>query len=157
MKLAPYLALLSVCALSCAFAEEPQTPAAPITPAAGTAAQPTAAPAAQATAAQSPAEAKSAAPAVAAAPAAADKSQIVDKAATDAEIKKMRARGYKPQNRNGMLVYCRPEGQIGTHFEKLRCNTMEELRQAELTGKEYVDSIQQQASSTPFLRDGPGR
>jgi hypothetical protein len=32
------------------------------------------------------------------------------------------------------------------------------LKNAELTGKEYVNSIQQQASSTPFLKDpGPGR
>ncbi|MEA3138002.1 MAG: hypothetical protein QOK23_171 [Gammaproteobacteria bacterium] len=69
---------------------------------------------------------------------------------TDAQIKQMRGRGYKPVNRNGTLVFCRSEGQIGTHFERTRCNTIDELKQAELTGKEYVNSIQQQGSPTPF-------
>jgi hypothetical protein len=146
MKFVACLIALSICTFSATFAEEPQTPAAP-------ALSPTAP---VANAAQTPAaEVKPAAPAVAAST---DKSQIVDKAATDAEIKTMRARGYKPVNRNGMLVYCRAEGQLGTHFEKQRCSTMDELKSAELTGKEYVNSIQQQASSTPFLKDpGPGR
>ena len=146
MKLAAYLTVLSVCAFSPAFADEPQTPASQ--------------PVAQAAAPSAPvAPSAPAAPStqVAAAPATADKSEIVDKAATDAQIKLMRARGYKPVNRNGILVYCRSEGQIGTHFEKQRCSTMDELKSAELSGKEYVNSIQQQASSTPFLRDGPGR
>jgi hypothetical protein len=71
-------------------------------------------------------------------------------AITDAQIKQMRGRGYKPVNRNGTLVFCRSEGQIGTHFERTRCNTIDELKQAELTGKEFVNSIQQQGSPTPF-------
>jgi hypothetical protein len=71
-------------------------------------------------------------------------------AITDAQIKQMRGRGYKPVNRNGTLVFCRSEGEIGTHFERTRCNTIDELKQAELTGKEYVNSIQQQGSPTPF-------
>ena len=71
-------------------------------------------------------------------------------AITDAQIKQMRGRGYKPVKRNGTLVFCRSEGELGTHFERTRCNTIEELKQAELTGKEYVNSIQQQGSPTPF-------
>jgi methionine-rich copper-binding protein CopC len=71
-------------------------------------------------------------------------------AITDAQIKQMRGRGYKPVKRNGTLVFCRSEGELGTHFERTRCNTIEELKQAELTGKEYVKSIQQQGSPTPF-------
>ena len=149
MKSAICLAAFSLCAAS-SFAEEPKTPAAQEAPAkaeapAATEAKPT------------PAAAPVAASAVMAAQPTVDKSDIVDKAATDKEIKTMRARGYKPVNRNGKLVYCRSEGEIGTHFEKTRCNTMEELRQAELTGKDYVNSIQQQGSPTPFKGDGPGR
>jgi hypothetical protein len=71
-------------------------------------------------------------------------------AITDAQIKQMRGRGYKPVKRNGTLVFFRSEGELGTHFERTRCNTIEELKQAELTGKEYVNSIQQQGSPTPF-------
>jgi hypothetical protein len=144
MKLAICLAALALSAAS-SFAEEPQSPTAKDSPAkaeapAATEAKPT-----------------PAAPAAAAVQPTVDKSDIVDKAATDKEIKTMRARGYKPVNRNGKLVYCRSEGEIGTHFEKTRCNTMEELRQAELSGKEYVNSIQQQGSPTQFKGDGPGR
>jgi len=148
MKLAAYLTVLSVCVFSATFADEPQTPASqPVAQAAVTQATP------NAQAAPAPAAAAQ----VAATVAKVDKSEIVDKAATDAQIKQMRARGYKPVNRNGILVYCRSEGQIGTHFEKQRCNTMDELKNAELTGKEYVNSIQQQGSSTIFLKDpGPG-
>jgi hypothetical protein len=158
MKLAACLTVLSVCAFSSAFADEPQTPAVQAqaqSAAAQTAAPPSAQPAVAPSAPAGSAVAPSAA--VAATTAKADKSEIVDKAATDAQIKLMRARGYKPVNRNGILVYCRAEGQIGTHFEKQRCNTMDELKNAELTGKEYVNSIQQQGSSTIFLKDpGPG-
>jgi hypothetical protein len=73
-----------------------------------------------------------------------------DAAATDAEIKQMRGRGYKPVNRNGTLVFCRDEGEIGTHFQRTRCSTLKQLKDAELTGKEYVNSIQQQGSAVPF-------
>ena len=159
MKLAAYLTVLSVCAFSASFADEPQTPASQ--PVAQAAPAPAAAPSAQVAAGEAAASTQVAAgqvaagTQVAATAAKVDKSEIVDKAATDAQIKQMRARGYKPVNRNGILVYCRSEGQIGTHFEKQRCNTMDELKNAELTGKEYVNSIQQQGSSTIFLKDGP--
>lgn len=129
MKLAICLTALSLLAFSASFAEEPQAPAA-----------------------QADAPAAAAAPAADAKPAAA-----ADKAAADAEIKKMRARGYKPVNRNGKLLYCRSEGELGSHFERVRCNTMDELKQAELNGKDYVKSIQQQGSPTEFKGDGPGR
>jgi hypothetical protein len=52
---------------------------------------------------------------------------VVNVADTNALIKQMRGRGYKPINRNGILVFCRTEGQLGTHFERSRCNTIDEL------------------------------
>ena len=137
MKLPVGLAAFSIFATSMAFAQEPPAPPAPPPSTLAADASPEAAAAATAKAT----DAKAAAAA---------------KAATDAEIKTMRNRGYKPVNRNGTLVYCRAEGQIGTHFQKERCNTMDELKQAELTGKEYVKSIQQQGSPTEFKADVPG-
>jgi hypothetical protein len=86
-------------------------------------------------------------------PAKTDKSEAVDVASTDALIKKMRARGYKPTNRNGMLVFCRSEGELGTHFERTRCNTLAELKDAERTGQEYTNQIQQQGSPTEYKPD----
>jgi hypothetical protein len=62
----------------------------------------------------------------------------------------MRERGYKPVVRKGEMVFCRSEGQIGTRFASTRCSTMDELKRAQQTGKEFVDSIQQQGSAVPF-------
>jgi hypothetical protein len=121
-----------------ASANEPQPPAA----------QP---PAAQPPAAQSTAEQAAPVQAVTELKPESEVKPAVETAAiTDAQIKQMRGRGYKPVKRNGTLVFCRSEGELGTHFERTRCNTIEELKQAELTGKEYVNSIQQQGSPTPF-------
>jgi hypothetical protein len=145
MKIAAYLTALCLCAFSPSFAEEPQPTAAQADAAAAT----TAANSAVAAAPAPAADAKLAAPTVA------DKA-AADKAALDAEIKKMRGRGYKPLVRNGQQLYCRSEGEIGSHFERTRCNTMDELKQAELNGKDYVKSIQQQGSPTEFKGDMPG-
>ena len=91
------------------------------------------------------------APATTAGPAAKpDKTEVAAGAPTEAEIKQMRGRGFKPVTRNGTTVFCRAEGEIGTHFQRTRCSTLDELRAAELTGKEYVNSIQQQGSAVPF-------
>jgi hypothetical protein len=91
----------------------------------------------------------------AAVPAKADKSDVVDVASTDALIKRMRARGYKPVSRNGAMVFCRSEGELGTHFERTRCSTLDQLKDAERTGQEYTNQIQQQGSPTQFKPDIP--
>ena len=94
-------------------------------------------------------------PPTAATPAKTDKSEVVNAASTDALIKRMRSRGYKPVNRNGILVFCRSEGELGSHFERTRCNTLDELKDAERTGQEYTNQIQQQGSPTQFKPDIP--
>ena len=144
MKLAAYFAVLCIAAFAAALADEPQPPA--VQPAA---AQPASAP----VAAPQPA-AGEAKPAVAAAATTLDKTEKaapIDKAATEALIKTMRGRGYKPvKQHDGTVVFCRAEGQIGTHFETTHCNTLDELNRMELNSKEYVNTIQQQGSPTPF-------
>ena len=135
MKLTTRFLMLSAGLYSLALAEEPQVP----TP--------------QPVAAETPAPSSDAvkpAPTTATPPAKTDTSELVNIADTEALIKKMRARGYKPINRKGILVFCRPEGEIGTHFPRERCNTLDELKDAERTGQEYTNHIQQQASPTPF-------
>ena len=151
MKLAACLAVLSVAAFASALADEPPSPAAQP---AKTAESPASAPApAAAGVAGAITTAKPAAAPTAGTPANVDKSEVVDPAATDALIKKMRARGYKPVNRKGILVFCRPEGELGTHFQRERCNTLDELKEAERTGQEYTKQIQAQGSPTPFRGD----
>ena len=137
MKLAACVLVLSAGVWSAAPADEPPSPAAQ-----PPAVQP---PAAQPPAAQAPPPGTPSSTGAKPAPGTA-----ADAAATDAEIKQMRGRGYKPVNRNGTLVFCRDEGEIGTHFQRTRCSTLKQLKDAELTGKEYVNSIQQQGSAVPF-------
>ena len=144
MKLTPCIFMLSASLCSWALADEPQSP-----PAQPAVAQ-TPAPSASSASSSSTASSSEAAKPVAATPEKTDKSEVVNVADTEALIKRMRGRGYKPINRNGILVFCRNEGQIGTHFEHTRCNTLDELKNAEQTGKDYTNQIQQQGSPTPF-------
>jgi hypothetical protein len=142
MKLAACILMLSTGLCSwVALADEPQTPAAQ------PAADQTPAPGVPSSDAAKPG------PDAAATPAKTDKSEVVNVDSTDALIKTMRARGYKPVNRNGVLVFCRSEGQLGTHFARTRCNTLDELKDAERTGQEYTNQIQQQGSPTQFKPD----
>lgn len=92
------------------------------------------------------------APGVLAAPGApkTDKPETAGAGPTEAQIKQMRGRGFKPVARNGTMLFCRDEGQLGTHFQRTRCSTLEQLKQAEQTGKEYVNSVQQQGLAVPF-------
>lgn len=108
-------------------------------------------PDAQTTAPSAPSSDAKPAPGAPAAPAPkADKTEVANAGPTDAEIKQMRGRGYKPVTRNGTTVFCRSEGEIGTHFQRTHCSTLDDLKQAELSGKEFVNSIQSQGSAVPF-------
>lgn len=164
MKLAACFLLISAGVCSAVLADEPPSPA-PQPPAAQPpAAQTPAATAPAPSAASSASDAKPAplpapnagevkpAAGPAAAPGApkAEKTEVASAGPTEAEIKQMRGRGFKPVNRNGTLVFCRDEAEIGSHFTRSRCSTLEQLKQAELSGKEYVNSIQQQGSAVPF-------
>jgi hypothetical protein len=140
MKLAACFLLMSAGVCSAVIADEPPSPA-PQPPVA----QPAAAPAPAPSAASSDVKP---APATAAAPAAkAGKTEVASALPTEAEIKQMRGRGFRPVTRNGTMVFCRSEGEIGTRFQRTRCSTLEDLKQAELTGKEFVNSIQSQGSA----------
>jgi hypothetical protein len=168
MKFAACFLLLSAGVCSSASADEPPLPATQPATAQPAATQPpaTQVPAAQAPspsalssasdaspAPNAPSSAGDVNPAPGTAPASApktDKSEVVNVAATDAEIKQMRGRGYKPVNRNGTLVFCRDEGELGSHFQRTHCSTLKQLKDAELSGKEYVNSLQQQGSAVPF-------
>jgi hypothetical protein len=153
MKLTACFLLMSAGVCSAVLADEP--PPAPQPPAVQAPAPSAASSASDAkpvsSAASSASDVKSAS-GTAAAPSApkADKTEVASAGPTEAEIKQMRGRGFKPVTRNGTMLFCRDEGQIGTHFQRTRCSTLEQLKQAEQTGKEYVNSIQQQGSAVPF-------
>jgi len=123
MKLAACFLIVSAGVWSAAPADEPPSPAA----------QPTAAQAPAPGAPSSAADAKAAPDTPAAPPAAkAEKSEVANAAATEADINKMRSRGYKTVKRNGKLMFCRDEGAIGTSFQRTNCSTLEQLKEADL-------------------------
>jgi hypothetical protein len=76
----------------------------------------------------------------------AEKSEVVNAPATEAEINKMRSRGYKTVNRNGKLTFCRDEGTIGTNFQRTQCSTLDQLRAAEPNSQESAKSMQKHGS-----------
>jgi hypothetical protein len=118
-------ALLAAFAMSQSFADEPSpSPAAPAATAPATSAAATAATAA----------------------AAADAAKAAD---LEAQTKKMKALGYKPEVQNGQTVYCRREQVLGTRFDKKMCGTAEDLaRQAEQS-KEQLEHVQRQGAAVP--------
>lgn len=133
------LAALSVGALSHALAAEPPPADAskPATQASSTVAPTTAS-----------------APAATTDPAAANKSAttnadgtkrvrlIAGDAEADARLKKLKAAGYRPEMRNGDVVFCRKEAVLGSRFEKKVCNTAEQLDAQAANGQDLTGTVQ---------------
>jgi hypothetical protein len=149
MKLAACILTSSACLYSWALAEDVPAPQPAAAQASITQASEPIAPAGTVNATTS------SKPVAALPPAEVNKDKAMDVASTDALIKKMRARGYKPLNRNGILVFCRSEGELGSHFERTRCSTLDELKDAERSGQQYTNQIQHQGSPTEFKADMP--
>ena len=61
---------------------------------------------------------------------------------TDAQIKKYRAKGYKPQVHNGKTVFCHSEANLGSRLEHQVCRTAEQLEEDTQTGQEMAREIQ---------------
>jgi hypothetical protein len=104
-----------------------------------------------------PAESTAATPATLATPAASSAAAAstsapdAAKAAADAQEKakatekRMRGHGYKPVvQRDGTLLYCRKETEMGSHFTKTSCNTAEDIDRIELEAKDTTTRMQQQ-------------
>jgi hypothetical protein len=53
---------------------------------------------------------------------------LEDKTLTNAEVKELFARGFKPIGRNGEVYYCRQEPDIGSRFTSMSCNTADQLK-----------------------------
>jgi hypothetical protein len=67
----------------------------------------------------------------------------------EAQTKRLRGQGYRPETRNGMLLYCRKETAIGSRFESKICGTADELDKSAQNSKDLVETIQRQNSMTP--------
>jgi hypothetical protein len=75
----------------------------------------------------------------------AGKKVLVDDTVTDAQLKQILARGYKPdsQARGNEVYYCRRERETGSRFEKKVCKTATRILQDELNGKDAAGLLEQ--------------
>jgi hypothetical protein len=95
--------------------------------------------------------ASSASPAAVSTPPAASaaKTESPKQVDVEAQTKRLRGLGYRPETRNGRLFYCRKETPVGSRFENKICGTADELDKAAQNSKELVETIQRQNSMTP--------
>jgi hypothetical protein len=69
---------------------------------------------------------------------------LVDDTVTDAQLRQIRAKGYRPeaQARGNEVYYCRRERSLGTRFETKVCKTSGHILQDELQGKEVAARVE---------------
>jgi hypothetical protein len=69
---------------------------------------------------------------------------LVDDTVTDAQLKQILAKGYKPESQahENEVFYCRRERPLGTRFETKICKTSRRILQDELQGKEMATRAQ---------------
>jgi len=53
-----------------------------------------------------------------------------------AQLKRFKAAGYKPEVRNGEVVFCRKQPQLGSRFEVKSCGTPQQIEQQMLRAQE---------------------
>lgn len=78
---------------------------------------------------------------------------LVDDTVTDAQLKQILAKGYKPeaQARGNEVYYCRRERSLGTRFETKVCKTSGHILRDELQGKEVATRVQR-TDGNPTLK-----
>jgi hypothetical protein len=76
---------------------------------------------------------------------------LVDDTVTDAQLKQILAKGYKPeaQARGNEVYYCRRERSLGTRFETKVCKTSGHILQDELQGKEVTTRAERTDGNKP--------
>lgn len=143
MRLIPTLLIpLSLGMFSLAFGAETPAPATPTTPTTSHATTPTIAPSSSSVAA----------PATTSASLGEAKTETIAAAASEANVKRLRAAGYKPETHNGETFYCRRETKMGSRFDTKVCGTAAQLAAATLNGQEMAEISRRQALTTPTGR-----
>jgi len=74
---------------------------------------------------------------------------LVDKSLTDAQVKQLLARGYKPKGSGDQVLYCRREQQLGSHFETKVCKTADQIKRDELDSQENTQQMQRMQTASP--------
>jgi hypothetical protein len=134
---------LALCAAAASAAWSSEDPAAPASPTSPSSPVP-ATPAAEPTSARSatPPGTPAAAATVAGNSVAMAKPGTGKDAGTEQQIRELRSRGYRPENRGSTTVWCRTETTMGSRFETKKCATAEELDMAAQRGKDFKNTIE---------------
>jgi hypothetical protein len=72
---------------------------------------------------------------------------LVDKTLTDAQVKELLSRGYRPQARGDDVVYCRREAVVGSRFESKICRSAIQIFQTQQDSKDLADHMQRDGGS----------
>jgi len=72
---------------------------------------------------------------------------LVDKTMTDAQVKQLLAKGYRPTSRGGEVFYCRREQVLGSRFEQKICKSAEQIMRDEVDSKDMAERLQQSTGS----------
>lgn len=72
---------------------------------------------------------------------------------TEAQIKKYRSKGYKPQVHDGKTVFCHSEANLGSRLEHQVCRTAEQLEEDSQQGQDMARDIQH--GGTISVRSSP--
>jgi hypothetical protein len=65
----------------------------------------------------------------------------------EAQLKRLRAAGYKPEVHNGEILFCRKETVVGSRFDQKICNTSDQLENIANTAREQAVKAQRNVSS----------
>jgi hypothetical protein len=74
----------------------------------------------------------------------------VDDTVTDAQLKQILSKGYKPsgQARGNEVYYCRRERELGSRFETKVCKTAAQILQDEQGSKEAAAHVQRTGAAS---------
>ena len=87
----------------------------------------------------------SAPPTLSTAAASAAKPQDATAAASlEAQTKRLRSAGYKPEVHNGVTLFCRNEQKMGTRFETKTCSNGDDIERAARDAKDTIKNTQRQ-------------
>ena len=100
---------------------------------------------AQASPAAAPTAATPASSASSAQTASASKPASSADATDDANDKRLRSLGYKPEVHNGSKIYCRKENELGSRFPSKVCGTASQLSNANKDSQDALNKVQIQA------------
>jgi hypothetical protein len=67
----------------------------------------------------------------------------------EAQLKQLRAAGYKPEVRHGEVFFCRDEAPLGSRLEKKVCRTAGQLLDLKAQSQQATLDIQRSPVSTP--------